>query len=836
MIRKGVFLIFLLITLAVAGPLLAITKTIPDTLLKAEQSTDKELLSSEIKYHSRDSIVFETEKKIIHLYGDAEVIYENIILKAGYIMLDMNSNLVVAASIDSAGKKRNKPNLSEDDKETEADSIKYNFKTRKGWMYRVRTSEGEGYMYAMAGKKDSNDVYYIKDGKYTTCDADEPHYHIHVTKGKVIPDDKIITGPAYLVIGDIPTPLAVPFGFFPNKKGQKSGILIPAYGESPGLGFFLKDGGVYFGISDNFDIAIKGDIYSKGSYGVKTFSNYNKRYAFSGNFALGYSNFRSSYPEFPDFSNQSDFFVRWTHTQDPKKNPGVGFSANVNILSSNYYKLNSNNTNDYLSNTFQSSLAWRKSWRNSNLSTNFSHSQNTLTKKVDLGLPRVAWAVNRQYPTTWFKKGGLVKTRQIDKIGFSLQTDIENRVSVTDSNLFKPSIVDSLRYAGRISMPWSWNLSFKNFPITFTPSWNPSAILYFETTEKTFNTITDQVETVTKKEVKPAFQHSLSMNASTKWYMMYSYKRGRVKAIRHVMSPVVGFSFKPDYSDPKYGYYGQYIVPTTSSPVSYSIFQNGIYGSPAAGKSSALTFSLNNNLEMKLRAKEGDTSGVEKKVTLIESFGVSSSWNYAIKDLNLAPFAVYARTKLFNSININLLGVIDPYKITETGFRYDKFMWEDGKIGRLTSASASAGTSWSGGKKKGTKTATKKVDEDQVKYVQQHPDYYVDFNVPWTMRIDYNLVYSKPIRTETITQSISLSGDLNLTEKWKVGVNSGYDFVGKEWTHTRVSIYRDLHCWEMQFNWVPFGFLKSYTIDIRVKASVLQDLKLSRKREWYDYN
>ncbi|MCC7302737.1 MAG: LPS-assembly protein LptD [Bacteroidia bacterium] len=811
------------------------SKAVPKQTQDSTKTAEKELLKDKINYHSRDSIEVDLEHKIIHLYGKAEVSYEDIVLKAGYIRIDLGSNVMLASGVDSAGNLVDRPTLSEQDKETVADTIRYNVETKKGWMYRVRTSEGEGYMYAQAGKKDSNDVYYIKDGKYTTCDADQPHFHIHVTKGKVIPDNKIVTGPAYLVIAGIPTPLAIPFGFFPNQRGRKNGVLLPAYGESPALGFFLKDGGVYFGISDYIDLAVKGDIYSKGSFGLKTFTNYSKRYSFSGNIAAGYSNFRNSYPEFPDFSNQKDFFVRWTHTQDAKKNPGTGFSANVNILSSNYYKFNSNTSGDYLANTFSSNISYRRSWKEANLVSTLSHNQNTLSRKVDVGLPRTGFSLNRQYPAQWFNRGAH-RNRAIDKIGFSLSSDFENRISVTDSNLFIPTIADSMKYAFKHTMPWSANFSFRKFPITLTPSASLSSIWYFETVEKSYDLPGDSIIILKKRGLSMANTFSASVAATTKLFMTYVFRRSAVKAIRHVVTPTIAYSVRPNYADPKYAYYGSYST-GLGVPVVYSIYENGIFGVPPSGESSLLSFAMNNNLEMKLRASASDTTKKERKITMIESFGFSSAWNYAADSVQLSPVNLYLRTKLFKKLDVNLLGLVDPYALGSNGTKVNRFLWNEGKLGRLTSGSVSVGTGLSGGKNKpkaGEKIKTKEAE--QLKYVEEHPDYYVDFNIPWTLRVYYNLVYSRPALSETITQSVTFSGDFNLTRKWKIGFNSGYDFIMEDFTYTNVSIYRDLHCWEMQFNWIPFGFRKSYTIDIRVKASVLQDLKLSRKREWYDYN
>ena len=830
-INKVVFSILVLISQSGTGQILA-DSTSNDAISK---KVSKNVLDSKVDYVSEDSIRFEVSTQKVFLFTKAKVNYEDVELKAGYIILDMENNIVLAAGrIDSSGKIIEKPELTQGEQKTEADTIIYNFKTRRGLMKYIQTVQGEGYITAAVAKKDSNDIYYIKNGKYTTCDADHPHFYINMTKMKVIPDDKIVTGPAYLVLADVPTPLAVPFGFFPNKKGRSSGILIPSYGESPTLGYFLKDGGFYFGKNDFVDLAVRGDIYSRGSWGVKTHSNYNKRYHYSGNISLGYSKFKESEKEFSDYSEKSDFFVRWTHTQDPKSNPSVRFSANVNALSSNYNKLNSYSANDYLSNTFQSNVAWSKSWKWANLSTNLRHSQNTLTHKVDMSLPQVAFSVNRIYPTKLLKKEGNIKQRAIDNFGFSYTTDFENRISILDSNLFKETTKDSLKYGMRHNIPMSWNISPKKFPFTFSLAATGTSYWYFSSIKKSYDAIPDAIVTDTVKGFSMVNQYSTSATLTSKLYGFYTFKKGDLKAIRHVMTPSIAFSFHPDFGNAKHGY-ESYDIPSSSNPQSYNIYQDGIYGFPSKGKSASLGFNLNNNLEAKLRPSEKDTTGKDRKITLIESFGIASSYNFAAESFNLAPFNLFLRTKLFQKLDINLNGTLDPYKINDLGNRYNKFTWEDGKIGRLTSASLSLGTNLRSTKKDKKKESVK-ASEDELKYINEHPDYYVDFSAPWNLYMSYNLRYSKPGLVETVTQSLTFSGDVSVTEKWKVGFNSGWDFATNDFTYTSLNIYRDLHCWEMSFNYVPFGFRKSYTLNINVKSSVLQDLKLSRKRDWYDYN
>lgn len=811
--------------------------TIKNDTAKTTVSSDNGL-KSKVHYQANDSIVSDITQKKMFLYGNAFVEYEDVELEAGFIEIDYAENVVRAAGVlDSSGKKTiNKPVLKQGEESYDADSMAYNFVTKKAWIKKINTQSGDAFIHANVAKKDSNDVYYIKNGKYTTCDLEHPHYYIGMTKLKVIPDDKIVTGPAWLVIADIPTPLAIPFGFFPNKKGRASGVLLPEYGESANLGFFLKNGGYYFGISDYFDLALTGDIYSKGSFGVKTAANYVKRYKYDGDLDIGYSRFKEGEREFPDFALREDFSVRWTHTQDPKRNPSMRFSSNVNVVTSDYNKLNTYNPNDYLSNTFQSNVSWSKSWKRSNFSTNLRHSQNTLQRTVDLSLPEMAYSLNRLYPATWFtKKDGVVKNKWYDKIGISYSANAKNTISTYDSLLFKENSLDKLRYGVKHSVPVSTSINAKYFNIT--PSVSGNSYMYLQTINKRYDTANDSLITDTIQGFKEAHDFSASVNVSTRLYGMYQYRRGKVKAIRHVLNPTVGISYRPDYSESKYNYFQSVQTDSSGTIQQYNIFQNGIYGSPSGGKSGLLNFGLNNTLEAKLKPSKKDTSGTDRKVMLIEAFSISSAYNLAVDSFNWSPISLGGRTTLFKKLTINASASLDPYKLDYgTGKRIkDRYEIENNRLGRLTSANVSVGTTLRSKQKKEEKKTTR-ASEDELEYIRTHPEYYVDFDVPWTLNVSYNLLYSKPIATETITQTLRFSGDVNVTKKWKIGFDSGYDFIKKDISYTSLNIYRDLHCWEMKVNWVPFGQQKRYSIDINVKSPTLSDLKLSRKRDWYDYN
>ncbi|MBI3501248.1 MAG: LPS-assembly protein LptD [Bacteroidetes bacterium] len=820
--------------------------TTPDT------SVSESAIKSKVIYSARDSMRMDLDSQKVFLYGEGNVKYEELELNADYIEFNMKTNIAFSRGardssgnvrLDSAGNAIGDPVFKQGEKSFDAKEITYNFETKKGKIREITTVEGEAFIHARDAKKDTGDVYYVKNGRYTTCDLEHPHFYIKTTKLKVIPDDKIISGPAYVVIGDVPLPLVLPFGIFPNKTGRKSGVLIPFYGES-NLGYFLKDGGYYFGMSDFFDLALRGDFYSKGSFGVKTHSNYIRRYKYSGNVQLSYSNIQISEKEFPDYSRTQDFFLRWSHMQDAKASPTSRFSANVNAGTSTYQKYNSYNANDYLSNTFQSNIAWNKSWQGSpnNLSINASHSQNTKTKIVDVTLPDAAFTMGRRFP---FKRRDFVgKPNVIDKIGISPSFNAKNFIRM-DSAFFKDpyfvnKLSDRMQNGIKASAPitTSWNLG----PLIFSPSISANAYGYFQTIHKRWDADSSRVFTDTLRTFKYGYDYSTSLTTSTKLYGMFAFRHGIVKAIRHVMTPSASLSWRPDFSQKQYGFYEDVQTNTFGNTQSYSIFQNGIFGSPASGKSGVITLGLDNNLEMKLRPAKKDTSTKDRKIVLIDNLRIASSYNIAAENFNWSTTNLSARTRLFKKVDITLSSVLDPYAYDNVlKKRIEKFEYQvNGKLYRLTDAAFALSTSLRSltqkktAKTTGKKTVKKNVDE--LNYIMSHPDYYVDFNVPWDLAVNYNVVYSKPGASDTVIQSFTFSGNVNVTEKWKVGFRSGFDFVKKNFTFTSFDIYRDLHCWEMHLNWIPFGFRRSYMLTLNVKASVLQDLKLERKRDWYDYN
>ena len=793
-------------------------------------------LKSKVKYTAKDSMRFDVANQKMYLFGEAEVIYEALNLKAGYIELDLKNNIVYATGKqDSVGQETQLPVFTEGTQSFKSHKMTYNFQTKKGRINEVITKEADGYIHGETIKKDSSNTVYIRNGRYTTCDLEHPHFAIRAKKLKVIPNDKIVTGPAYLEISDIPTPLCVPFGFFPNKRGQKSGILIPTYGSSTSLGYFLRDGGFYWGISDRMDLTLRGDIYSRLSWGAKGSMNYVKRYRHTGNIQVNFSTIKTGEKELPTHTETKDFILRWSHRQDDKARPGLTFSASVNAGTSNYNKFNSYNPNVYLNNTLQSNISLSKIWvgKPFNLSVAARHSQNTQTKKIDISLPQINFSVNRLYP---FKSKTRIIPMWYDKIGVSYTAELRNDISTYDSLFMKPQMFKEMKNGFHQSIPISTSLNVLKY-FTVSPSVNYNSSIYYQTISKRYDPDSKKIFTDTVKGVKMENDFILSTNLNTKIYGNYQFKRAYVKQIRHLVIPNVAYSYRPDFSEPQWGAYKK-VRDSTGAKQEYSIYQNNLYGAPPAGQSSLVSFSLNNTLEAKVRSKKDTVTG-EKKISLIDMFTISSSYNTAINQFRWSNISMNARTKLFKVLDVNFNGVLDPYQIDEKGKRIEKFQWEKRvALGRLVNY----GLSLSTGLRSKTNNGPKKSDKgtkDEVAFINKNPGAYVDFNVPWSLNMFYTYNTSKSyaipgVESITRTQSLSFNGDVSLTQKWKIGFNSGYDFKAHDFTYTQLNIYRDLHCWEMKITWVPFGRNQSYLVDINVKSAVLQDLKLTRRRDWYD--
>ncbi|MEL7586358.1 MAG: putative LPS assembly protein LptD [Prolixibacteraceae bacterium] len=845
--------------------LISETITLPapaDSLQNDSTKKDTPVLEAPISYSAKDSIVVSLDSKKVFLYKDAIVTYEDIELKADFIALDLNTKEVYAEGVpDTAGVAQGTPVFKDGSEEFESKTLRYNFKTQKGIIRDVRTEQGEGYVQGERTKKIDKDVFIMKNGKYTTCDADHPHFYLNMTKAKVISNKKIITGPAYMVLEDFPIYFPfLPFGFFPNSPTYSSGIIIPSYGEEQNRGFFLREGGYYVAASPYYDLTIKGDIYSKGSWATYLSSNYKKRYKFSGNFSFAYNLNKYGEKDLPDSYETKGFSFRWSHSQDSKANPFQSFSANVNLSTSSYDKENSNNMSEsrtienYLSTTKTSSISYTKKWENSpfNMSANFRHSQNSTDSTMSLSFPEMTFNMSKIYPFRSKNRSG--KLKFYEKIGFSYSGNIRNSITAKEDEILKKSLVKDWSNGWKHSIPLtlpSFNL-FKY--INMSPSVSYSERWYTQTIERQyfFDQIARKGTEVldTTYGFKRNYEYSFSLSGSTNIYGTFLVKNpeSRLRAIRHKITPSVSFSYRPDFGDPKYGFWDSYIN-EKGDEIFYNRFEGAVFGSSGRGESGAITFSLGNNLEAKVVAKNDTTDNAEKfkKVKIIDNLSFSGSYNLVADSLNLSNISVRGRTTI-KGVSVNFGGTINPYLADSTGRTYHAYAWnhENGlaKLGRLTNANLSFGMSFKAKEKKQDETAGKEGTAKTAVPTPPTPfnpfplpEYY-DFSIPWDFNFNYSLSYSRPnpYRKATINQSLNFSGSMSLTEKWNMRATTNFDIQARKFSFTTFNISRNLHCFNMSFNFVPFGDRKSYSFTLNASSSMLKDLKVDKRRSWYDNN
>jgi len=797
-------------------------------------------LESVINYSAKDSMPIDFENNLIKLYGEAEVTYKDIKLQAYYIEFDWKNNKVYAQGyLDSNGTLAGSPVFSENDQIYKAKTIAYNFKTKKAKINELFTSEGENYIHGQEVKKDEDNVLFVKDAKYTTCDLEHPHFYIASKKIKIL-ENKIITGPAWLVIEDIPVPPLIPFGFFPKQSKRSSGIVFPAYGESNERGFYLKGLGYYFGLNDYFDLLVQGDIYSRGSWMTSVSSNYSKRYKYNGNIGIQYGHNKFGDPETPEYYIDKDLMITWAHRQDPKARPNSNFSASVNAGSQNSFRNNTTDVNSRLQNTLKSSVSYSKTFSGTpfSMTTSISHSQNLSNHSLDLSAPDMSFNMRRVFP---FKSKKAIKTKKwYHDIGLTYNANFRNSLSTTDTMFLRPETWQDWKYGIRHSIPLSTSFKILKY-FSFSPSANYTGRTYFQQIEKTYYPVHPQSEGDTiiiteKNGVYHAHEYNFSANLNTRLYGMYNINKFGLIAIRHLLTPSVSFTYTPDFGDARYGYYKN--VQTDSSGQNfetYSVFSNAIYGVPGKNKQGNISFNIQNNFEAKYKVKSDSSEPSTEKIKLLDNFNLSGFYNVYADSMKLSNIRFNGRTSFFkNKINIQFSGELDPYAITIDSLRIDKLsLKENRSLGRIKNAYISINASLNSSSK----------EEENIGVPGLPYANYVDFDVPWNISVNYSLSYSnfavnyttgKIADNPTITQTLNFNGNLNLTPKWKINFNSGYDLENNKFTYTSIDLYRDLHCWEMSFSWVPFGYFQSYMFKINVKSSTLKDLKFDKKQLFYD--
>ncbi len=826
----------------------------------------KDAIDAIIDYKADDSTWFDIKRKKAYLYGNAQVKYDGMDLKAAIIVVDFEKRELYARGVidDSTGKYVGRPHFNDGERETDADTMIYNFNTKRGRTYGIVMKEGESYILCNKVLRDDDKSIYSDRAKYTTCSDPHPHFYIEATKLKIIPDKKIIFGPSNLKIMDVPTPLFLPFGIFPIKKGQKSGIITPEYGLSGNFGPYLRNGGYYLGINDYFDEAITGDFYFRGSWRLGSFTRYAKRYHFNGNFKIDFSRFLNSEREDPDFKTNviKSYGIRWFHAMDPKSNPGTSFNANVNIQKNFSAKLTSNDPMTIVNNQFNSSISYGKSlFRNkANISLNLNHSQNTQTRDFSMTLPNVNFSVQRITPFS--KPNKLGKYKFYKDVGISYQLSMENRVDTKDSIFFTgqplvhlfPKISDYVFSTSPLntlevkdqfktgivhSVPITLgSYKFLKNHFSFTPTVGYQEYWYFNTIEKKWDDVNDTLLIINKDGFARGYEYNGAVNLGTQIFGTFKFRKGKVSAIRHTISPNFGFSYRPDFSNSKFGFYKEVQVDTYGNKQKYSIFEQGIKGGPGGGPSGLFNYSIGNNIQAKM-LKKTDSSAKYENVSWLENLSLGGNYNFLADSFHLSNVSVAAFTTLFKQVKINGNASLDPYgRNGERRSRKLEFQ-ETKRIGTWTSASVQFTTGINADmfKNKKKDTAGKiKTEQDKMEYadMRNNPGSYVRFDIPWSLNVNYSINYTKQFSDAQVGRTFSFSGDINITPKWKVGCNSGYDFEQKKIAYTQISINRNLHCWALSFNWIPDGVRKSFQFAIFANSEMLQSMKVTKQRLWID--
>lgn len=813
-----------------------------------------------IQYSAKGYRRINRKEKRMYLYDNAYVAYEDTELKSGVIVLDFKKNEVYAGRIkDSAGNYTQYPYFKQGSNVVEPDSIRFNYDTKKAliWNSRSEQSTGDINVFTELTKKENDSVYFFSEGRLTTSEhPDDPEYYIRIRRAKFVPKKKIIAGLSNMYIADVPTPIGVPFAYFPLTQERRSGFIFPTFGEVNNRGYFVQNGGYYLALSDYFDLAVLGDYYTNGSYGIRTETSYALRYKFRGTLSFRFENLINSQVGFPDYSRSAVYNIRWSHTQDAKANPNSRLSASVNLGSSRYYQLSYNqlNTPNFLNNTLSSSISYSKTfpaYPSLNLSLTATQSQNTNTQSINLTLPSLQANLERIFP--FASKEG-TKKGVFQNINFQYTLRGENQIQTTDSLFFKKEMFNDSRIGFKHTIPVSTNFKLFRYA-SISVNANFDEVWYLKTIRKNdYDAALQEAVIDTINGFNRFNQYNFSASLGTTIYGMFNFgKNARIQAIRHVMRPSVSYSYNPGFGQ----YYNEYVASADPSDIrEYTRFEGGIFGVPGKTVSNSIGFSLNNTFEAKVR--NTDTTATEpKKIFLLNSLNFSGGYNIAADSLAWSPLRISGGTQLLqNKMTVNFGATLDPYALDTSGKRIDVFNIDNGgSLFRLTNANlnidysfssknfqrteapARADNTQSGGReddlfgKAQDFSDSRTFSEDNSQKTASQTEIYTT-SLPWDLRFSYSLTYSNSRRENEISShSLMFSGNIELSPRWRVGASSGYDFKDKGFTYTQLRFERDLESWRMNFNWVPFSSRSSWYFFIGIKSSILSDIKWDKRRE-----
>lgn len=853
----------------------------------ADSVKSKSALDQPVEYTAKDSVTFEAGMGNANLYGESKVNYQNLELTADLITMNMDSSIVHAVGRkDSTGQMKGQPVFKQGSDEYEPEKISYNFKTRKAFIDNVYTPQGNGFMISQESKRDGEGVMYVRHGKYTTCNARHPHFYLALTRAKVRPGKDVVFGPAYLVVEDVPLPLAIPYGFFPFSKKYSSGFIMPTFGDESVRGFYLRDGGYYFAINDMIDLKLIGEIYTKGSWGLSAQSNYNKRYRFSGNFFLSYQNTVEGEKNMPDYAKSTSFKVQWTHRQDAKANPTQSFSASVNFATSNYERNNLTsmyNPENYTQSTRTSSVSYQKTFSDIGLtlSGSFNLSQNMRDSSLSMTLPSLDISLARFYPFKRKKMAG--EERWYEKIALSYTGSISNSINTKEDQLLKSNLIKDWRNGMRHSIPISATFSLFNY-INISPQFNFTDRMYTHKVMKHWDQEKQKEVNDTVWGFQNVYNYDMSVSATTKLYGFYTPLFGKkIQTIRHVFTPTVSFNYAPDFGAQRFGYYTSYVKTDAEgnvSTVNYSPYSGSLYGVPGQGKTGSISMDIANNIEMKIRTDNDSL----KKISLIDELGASLSYNMAAESKPWSDLSMRVRIKTpWNyTFSMNAVFATYAYQFDENGKVYvgDRTEWSYGRFGRFQGMSQNLSYTFSNetfkklfgwGKsedKQGSgdtddasdNTANEvgdtNVDPDLKKSQQPagepsgqdaevDEDGYLKFKLPWSFTVSYGVTMAENTSAQIkvkrmrypykLTHTLNFSGNIRISDGWNLSYSSGYDFNYHRLSMTTASISRDLHCFSMSAS-VVLSPYTSYNFTFQANASELADVLRWKKQSSYSSN
>ena len=866
-------------------------KIIDDSIrLDSLQRKKKNGIDSPVKYTAQDSIVYEADTKTALLYGSATVEYQVMDLKSDKIYMSLDSNVVHATGSYKDSTETEiigKPVFTMGGDTYENDTMAFNFKTKKGLISNVYTQQEDGFLWSERSKRDSSGVMYLQHGRYTTCDAEHPDFYIAISRAKLRPGKDVVFGPAYLVVCDVPLPLAIPYGFFPFTKSYSSGFIMPTYGDESSRGFYLRDGGYYFAMSDKWDLKLLGEIYTKGSWGISAASNYRKRYRYSGSFYFSYQDTKNGDKGMPDFNEQESFKIQWSHRQDAKANPFSSLSASVNFATSSFERNNLSslyNPQSLTQSTRTSSVSWSTGFSSIglNLSGTANLNQNMRDSSIALTLPDLNVSISRFYP--FKRKHAVGKERWYEKISMSYTGHFSNSINTKEDQLMHANLIKDWKNGMNHSIPVSGSFTLFNF-INVNPSFNFTDRMYTSKVKRSWNEATNKEERDTTYGFYNVYNWNLSLSASTKIYGFWTPSRklfgDKIQAIRHVFTPQVSFSYAPDFGQHRYGFHDSYQKTDAEGNVTlveYSPFEGQLFGTPGKGKTGSLSFDVGNNLEMKIKT-DNDTVDY-KKISLIDELGASMSYNLSAKEKPLSDLNMRIRLKWWKhyTFNMNATFATYAYELDEKGNPYvgNRTEYSYGRFGRFQGTSQNLSFTlnpeqlkkWFGKKDKTDDKADSRKDDEEDDYdtgvetnidsdlergkhgakkpgagkAETDEEGYMKFSMPWSISVGYGISMrensSGKFNTKRMrypyafTQNLNMSGNLRLSDGWNISFSSGYDFTQKRISMTTASLSRDLHCFNMSCS-VVLAPYTSYNFSFRCNASTLTDALKYDKRSGY---